>query len=412
MNMETEKSHKIIQDRVPAIQKVHTTMNYKTVDKGASRYIAGEAIPFDQKNEMFKRVLWDTEMGDLGERFYRGTVLPQDNPGYRLEDLSMVNASWHVENYFAQGCRGGNRKLYAWDWDEGYSYPNVPSDIKIDLDDPQNISNGIKKAGKFFGAAQIGICEVDRRWIYSQGYNMTPEGVGAPHEIDIPESHKYAIVIAIEMDYDAIACSPQGPSTFATGLGYSKMAFTAGLLATYIRGLGYNAIPSGNDTACSVPMAIDAGLGELARNGLLITPELGPRLRLAKVFTDLPLIADKPIEFGVWEFCKTCKKCADHCPSNAISHNDPTEVPNDISNREGVLKWHVNAEKCLTFWANNSGIDCSNCIRTCPFNKPKGLLHDVVRGIIRHSRIFNRTLVFMDDLLGYGKKKDSDNFFP
>jgi reductive dehalogenase len=187
------------------------------------------------------------------------------------------------------------------------------------------------------------------------------------------------------------------------------MAFGAGLLATYIRGLGYKAIPCGNDTACSIPLAIDAGLGELGRNCMLITPEYGPRVRLAKVFTNLPLVVDKPIEFGVWEFCKTCKKCAEYCPSQALSSGDPTEIPIDKSNREGLRTWHIDAKKCAAFWANN-GADCSNCIRSCPFNKKDGVLHDTARWIIRNSRMFNRSFVWLDDFFGYGKKKISDIF--
>ena len=160
------------------------------------------------------------------------------------------------------------------------------------------------------------------------------------------------------------------------------MAFTAGLLAQFIRGLGYQAIPSGNDTACSIPMAIDAGLGEIARNGLLITPQYGPRVRLAKVFTDLPLVPDAPIQFGVWEFCRTCKKCALKCPSKSIPLGDASAEPRNISTRPGVTKWSINAETCLAWWAAN-GSDCSNCIRVCPFNKPPGRLHDLVRLGIR-----------------------------
>ena len=71
------------------------------------------------------------------------------------------------------------------------------------------------------------------------------------------------------------------------------------ILAEFIRILGYKAIPMGNDTSLSIPLAIDAGLGELGRHGLLITPEYGPCVRLCKVFTDLPLEPDKPIQFGV-----------------------------------------------------------------------------------------------------------------
>ncbi|MGD9139498.1 MAG: reductive dehalogenase, partial [Desulfobacterales bacterium] len=262
-------------------------------------------------------------------------------------------------------------------------------------------------AATFFGAALVGVCKLDRRWVYSSAYPLRDQQ-SLPNEM--PGEYQYAVALGIEMDYSAIHCSPTSPSSAATGLGYSKMAFIAGLLAHYIRGLGYNAIACGNDTACSIPIAIDAGLGELARNGLLITPKYGPRVRLAKVFTDLPLIADKPIEFGVWNFCLICEKCAHKCPSKSIMFGKPTDKPNNISNREGLIRWPINAETCLAFWAAN-GTDCSNCIRTCPFNKPPGWFHDSVRWGIKNSPFLNPLFLWGDDLLGYGKRRKADQFW-
>ena len=63
----------------------------------------------------------------------------------------------------------------------------------------------------------------------------------------------------------------------ATGVGYSRDVTTLLALAQYIRNLGYQAYASMNDTALSIPMAIQAGLGEYGRHGLLITKEFGPR---------------------------------------------------------------------------------------------------------------------------------------
>lgn len=50
-----------------------------------------------------------------------------------------------------------------------------------------------------------------------------------------------------------------------------------------------------NDTALAIPYAIKAGLGEYGRHGLLITPEYGPRVRIGKIFTDMPLAHDVPV---------------------------------------------------------------------------------------------------------------------
>ncbi len=377
-------------------------LGVKAHPEGAQRYVVGRALPFDQKNEMFKRPLWDPALLDLGRRFYRDEARPQSKPGYRLEDQALVNAAWRLEDQFAKGILGGDTGLYAWGWDGRFSYPHVPPGLTLNVDNQKDLTRWIKRAARFFGADLVGIAPLDRRWLYSDVYRITPEGgQSAPNEL--PEGMKSVVVVAVEMDLRAVGHSPAHAASAATGLGYSRMAFTTGLLAQFVRGLGYQAVPCGNDTACSIPQAVDAGLGELGRNGLLITPQYGARVRLAKMFTDLPLEPDRPIEFGGWDFCRTCKKCARHCPGKAISLGDPTEKVHDISNREGILAWHIHAEKCLSFWVKNK-TDCSNCIRVCPFNKPPGRLHDLVRAMVGNTSRFNRMLVWADDLLGYGKK--------
>ncbi|MBT6337722.1 MAG: reductive dehalogenase [Desulfobacula sp.] len=379
------------------------------VEKGAGRHVVGKLEPYDQKNEMFKRPHWDPTMQGLRERLHFIQPKPGKNPGYQLTDMSATNAAWRLEMEYARGIRGGRTGFYAWDWDGNFNYPRIAPGQKITTDEAEIITPKVKKAASLFGASLVGICELDRRWLYSHAYLITPEGGKVSSNI-VPDEFKYAVVIAVEMNYEAIMCSPSGPASTATGLGYSKMAFTAGLLAQYIRGLGYQALPCGNDTACSIPIAIDAGLGEIARNGLLITPEYGPRVRLAKVFTDLPLTSDRPIEFGVKEFCMVCEKCAKKCPSKSIMYGKPKDEPHNISNRKGVDTWHINAETCMDFWAHNK-TDCSNCIRVCPFNKPPGKLHNMVRWGINNIRQFDRAFLWGDDMMGYGKRKNVKYFW-
>ncbi len=379
----------------------------RTVRQGARRYVVGKVAPFDQKNEMFRRPVWDEKLLALGEKFYRTPTPPRDRPGRSLKDQALINASWHLENTCAQGVGDGRMGLYAWQWEEIFQYPRVPPGFRIDTADPAAVTRDIKRAARFFGAALVGVCELDRDWLYAPAFSRKTR-TSVPN--DVPAEYRYAVVLAVEMDYEAMRCSPEGPASAATGLGYSKMAFVAGLLAHHIRGLGFRAVACGNDTGCSIPMAIDAGLGELARNGLLVTPLYGPRVRLAKVLTDLPLLTDRPIEFGVWGLCRVCKKCARQCPSQSISHGEPTDRPNDVSNRPGVLRWPIRAETCLAFWARR-GNDCSNCIRSCPFNKPPGTLHDLVRwGISRLPRL-HRLFLWGDDVFGYGSKADPGRYW-
>ncbi len=377
--------------------------------QGAQRYVTGEVTQFDQKNEGFKRPFWDPDMADVRDSFYFKDVLPKKIPGYQLKDQAAVNASWLVDSKYGSTNNTGKQGLYEWGWNGYYNFPRVPKGSKIDKVDPHDLNSQIKKMAAVFGASLCGICKIDNRWIYSSAFKGDKDG-GKSEAIDFPNECTHAIALAFEMDYDAIGTSPAHPSSVAVGLGYSQMAYTSGLLAQYIRGLGYKAIPSGNDTGLSVPIAIDAGLGEIARNGLLVTPEFGPRVRLAKIFTDLPLIPDEPIEFGVWDFCIICEKCADKCPSKSIMKGLPTGEPFDRSNQSGILKWNIQAKKCLSFWASN-GTDCSNCIRVCPFNKPKGALHDFVRFGIKNFKSLHGAFLWGDDVMGYGKRIKADQFW-
>lgn len=377
--------------------------------KGAARYINGTVTAFNQKNEAFKRPFWDPAMADVRDDFYFSNVWPKKIPGYGLKDQAAVNASWLLDSRYGSTNNSGKQGLYVWDWDGKFDFPRVPKGVRLENPHALDLTRQVKLLAGFFGASLCGICEVDQRWLYSSTY-MGGRNGGTEAPVNFPDYCRYAVVLAFEMDYEAIQYSPAHPSSVAVGLGYSKMTFTSGLLAQYIRGLGFTALPCGNDTACSIPLAIDAGLGEIARNGLLVTPFFGPRIRLAKIFTDMPLIPDTPIEFGVWDFCLACEKCADHCPSKSIMKGRPTGEPFNISNREGVLKWNINAETCIRFWAVN-GTDCSNCIRVCPFNKPKGILHDLVRFGVRHIKPLHRFFLWGDDAMGYGKRKKAAQFW-
>ncbi len=360
---------------------------------------------FDQKNEMFKRRAWDEKIMPHAHKLYY-QVKYQDKHGYRKLDYALRNASWNLEYGFGYGTMRSDYGLYSW--------TDVAEKAKRFIETggpvthtPEDHTRIVKKAARVFGADLVGLCRVHPNLIYSHEYDL----LHAEHRpLDLPEGCTHAIVMAIAMDYDTMKYSPDAIAGTATGLGYSKMAFLTNLVAAFIRGLGYRAIPSGNDTGLSIPLAMAAGLGELGRNGLLITEKYGPRVRICKVFTDLPLVHDTYRPFGVAQFCESCKKCADHCPSGAITHDEPTTQGPSFSNHSGVEKWYIDPERCFLFWVKN-WMDCSQCIKVCPFNKPQGFFHDAARVVIRKMPRFNRALIWMDDLLGYGKPVKSNHFW-
>ena len=168
--------------------------------------------------------------------------------------------------------------------------------------------------------------------------------------------------------------------------------------------LGYSAAV--NPGLVIPPLLLLSGVGEVARNGIVLNPFLGMRFKVAVVATDMPLQADRPVDFGLQDFCKKCKKCAVECPSQAISHDDDKSVYN------GYEKYPFSAERCARFRLTNPhGSFCGRCIKVCPWNKPKGWTHDVVRWMIQHTPFLNNAIIRADDLLGYGRAHPDEQWW-
>ena len=323
--------------------------------------IVGSLKRINQKQTVLSRTAWDPIFQELKLKYQQRR---NERIQIALEAYALRDASWYLADNLGNhaGFMHGNEGLYCWESLESTEENLDAKKIvqKITISDLADITEKIKRAGRFFGANLVGITGLNEFWVYSHSYNRLN---GQNDPINIPfEEFKFVIVMAIEMDYEKFMMSDIEVSA-ATGLGYSKMAFAASHLAQYIRNLGYRALPCGNDTAFSIPLAIDAGLGEQGKHGMLITPEFGPRVRLCKVITNLPLSPDKPIDFGVQEYCEEmCDKCVDNCPAHAIKGKKEA--------KNGVLKFTINAESCFEFWCDQ-GNDCSICIKICPFNKKR-----------------------------------------
>jgi reductive dehalogenase len=155
----------------------------------------------------------------------------------------------------------------------------------------------------------------------------------------------------------------------------------AGSLEIFLHELGYPArshVPPAFYDVVMPPIAIDAGLGEVGRNGLLITPELGSNARLACVTTNVPMEVDKPIDFGVAKFCAKCKICADECPSGSISSETEPGVV------RGYKRWAISDESCFHTWtsvANSHPKGCRICLAVCPYTRKNNWMHSLSRNI-------------------------------
>ena len=386
--------------------------------------------PMKETLTIFSRNVWDPVRQDRPESTVsleterlvdgEGKIPNQTRLDYALQSASWATAA--MEGLEAAGPQ------YKWTTQSGMvkmlrelnSEPWDPADLDMTWDDARL---AVKHAALFYGASLAGVAELNPRWLYSDHHTPTDEdkarAIPVLRDGDrfeqtedawyIPTSMNRVVALAFEEDYLALANSPGRLASAAVGNGYSRMANTAFFLAEFLRCLGYRAIPAGNGVGLSVPIAIDAGLGEYGRMGLLMTPKYGPRVRLAKVITDMPLTVDAPIRFGVREFCEVCMLCATHCPSGAVSDGERTWKGNSASNNPGILKWYGDLEKCYDF----NGFSCSNCKRVCPFNKPNNSwLHQMTRKLVEGKvGAVDELMVKLDQAGGYGAEVEAMEFW-
>jgi epoxyqueuosine reductase QueG len=171
-----------------------------------------------------------------------------------------------------------------------------------------------------------------------------------------------AIVVAMEMDEDGINSAPSVACMRVVMDTYRDLGRINNHLAAFLRERGYGAHAGHplNGLVLYPPLAQMAGLGWMGLNGLIITPEHGPRVRLAAVFTS---IQNLPFNEGndhqwVRDFCENCRICHRECPPEAI-------LDNPIQHADGK-KTYIKNEVCFPYFNLYHG--CSVCVKVCPFN--------------------------------------------
>ena len=282
---------------------------HKSTDADAGIEVTEAFERFDQRNDVFSRAMYDetvqSEKTDAFFASYRMEATPRRGDGFSQRDFALRNASWLISDIVSDRSAADGRR-------EGFQAqiaagtPVAPD--KMDVDDPAAMSAELKRVAKFFGADLCGITEFDVRWIYASRVD-TRDMSAAQNEL--PDGMTSVIVMGHQMEEDLVATYPSALAGAATGREYSHEAAIVMQVAAYIRNLGYEAVASMNDTGLVIPYAVKAGLGEYARNQLVITPEFGPRLRFSKIFTNVPLVHDAAKPLGVRAFCDLCTACAD-----------------------------------------------------------------------------------------------------
>ncbi len=151
-----------------------------------------------------------------------------------------------------------------------------------------------------------------------------------------------------------------------------RLDIIASQLASALQREGYRAYPvpaskrADDEHICAVfshkLAAHLAGLGWIGKSCLLITPEIGPRVRFATVLTNAHL---EPTCQAMEARCGDCRECVDVCPVSAFTgrpflEGEPREARYDARK---CAQYHQELEK-----KNGVGV-CGMCLYVCPYGR-------------------------------------------
>lgn len=209
--------------------------------------------------------------------------------------------------------------------------------------------NEFEKKAKALGVDLIGYTPINEDFIF---YNLKIWG-------------KNAIVLGKEMLWDEIKSAPSVHCGLEAFRVYYELGEITIQLTEYLKDLGYKSEahhPFGGKMLFP-PHAVSAGLGIMGRNGLVISPEFGPRQRWSIITTDAEIPEKSKKDLTTLEaYCKECGACVREC-KGAAAYNSP------IYNENSATITHIDRAKCIESLINNNY--CSYCLKICPQGNPK-----------------------------------------
>jgi reductive dehalogenase len=238
---------------------------------------------------------------------------------------------------------------------------------KVPVSDATAMTRHIKAVARTMGADVIAVAKAHPSFLYA-GSRYVQDGTAedsyeklAPAEL--VNKFPYVIVATTAWDYNKLQAHRHFIGDAAYHVSQIKANLILKALEGYVKELGYTAL-----RGVVIPQAagVASGVGELGRNGLVINKTFGARIHMPDpILTDLPLVPDEPVDIGVEDFCKICRKCANTCPTNSIPFGDKVV-------HNGVEKYKINWLTCykLRPYVHDYWGSCLTCAAVCPYTKP------------------------------------------
>jgi len=313
---------------------------------------------YDERNTLFSRVALKKGSKEYKEYYKNNPKTKKDDDSVRnVQFRDRIKKSQQFKDLFLP-ITANNKKLVSsiFHTAKNMEVNNVRQDI------PKGFTKNIKLITQHYGATDVGIAKLTDSNYYSHFGGVNEHLDIHQYGEKVVPQYKTAIVFTMEMDLDHINRAPHYEELMTTENEYLKLAFTGARLEMYLKELGYRAQSMNGEyyEVPLVPIAHDAGLGQIGMCNHIVTKKYGNRVRLGAVLTTLELDYDSPIDYGLHELCKKCALCLMNCPSRSITHKQ-REV-------NGRIFYKFNDVTCYEQWTK-MGTDCGACIQACPLTQ-------------------------------------------
>jgi epoxyqueuosine reductase QueG len=219
----------------------------------------------------------------------------------------------------------------------------------------------------FFGIANLSSAHEAIRNLWEERAAQFPRaisvGISLPHAIVDQQPNRFSSAVAMNYKHHAYKIINQ------------RLDHTSSRLSGVLQREGYESlpIPSTQENTHTAELygifshkmaARLSGLGWIGKCCLLVTPEVGPRVRWGTILTDASLkVTGIPMD----ERCGDCQECVDICPSKAFT-GEPFRVKDSREVR-------FDAHKCdnyLRKLEKTSALGvCGMCLYVCPYGRKR-----------------------------------------
>jgi len=262
----------------------------------------------------------------------------------------------------------------------------------------------LRAALHWIGSHSVGafVLNDKTRRLYNQNTTFNGDDGQAHNNINLQRDAQWVITYGTHQNYeqkrmelisaddnDKLNGHPTDLGRAAPYRAYNDAQYSEHQFMRFITGLGWYASTAGQGP--NVPFGIFAGNGEQSRTCHLMTPHFGIMTRRSISFTtNMPIEPRKPMDFGGTRFCKSCRRCAERCPTYAMGDEKYTETNYDTGpgHRPGFKGWRLDWGLCKSA---NSPSYCGSCHGICPFNhQSDALIHKMVRFTASSTSLFNK----------------------